>query len=79
MRSEVLYIPYTTSFYEQTGDIITFAQFEEGDLVENEPNVEEEKPIFDSIDESYTDDESDDGSISTNSLEDIQDGSQIHP
>ena len=31
-----------------------------------------------SIDESYSDDDSDDGSISTNNLEDIRDGSQIH-
>ena len=33
MRPAVSYIPYTTSSHEQTGDIITFSQFEEGDLV----------------------------------------------
>ena len=42
MRPEVLYIPYATSFHKQTGNIITFAQFEKGGLVENEHNVEEE-------------------------------------
>ena len=30
MRPEVTYTPYATSSKEQTGDIITFAQFEEG-------------------------------------------------
>ena len=35
MQSVVLYIPNATSFHQQTGNIITFAQFEEGDLVEN--------------------------------------------
>ena len=32
-----------------------------------------------SIDASYTDNESNDGSISTNSFEDIKDGSTKHP
>ena len=35
IRPSVLYIPYTTSSYEQKGDIITFSQFEEVNLVEN--------------------------------------------
>ena len=36
----VLYITYATSSHKQTGDIITFARFEEGDnLVGNGPNV----------------------------------------
>ena len=43
MWPEVSYILYATSYHEQTGDIITFAQFEEGNLVENERNAEEEK------------------------------------
>ena len=34
---------------------------------------------MDSIDESYKDYDSDDGSISTNAIKDIQDGSKIHP
>ena len=33
MQPEVLYIKYTTSYHEQTGNIITFAQFEDGGLV----------------------------------------------
>ena len=30
---DVSYIPYSTSSREQTGDIITFVQFEEGNLL----------------------------------------------
>ena len=33
MRLAVTYTPYATSSKEQTGDIITFAQFEEGYLL----------------------------------------------
>ena len=33
MRPAVLYTPYTTSSKEQTGDVITFTQFEEGNLL----------------------------------------------
>ena len=40
MRPEVPYIPYATSSHKQTRDIITFAQFEEGDLVENKRNLD---------------------------------------
>ena len=32
MRPEVTYNPYATSSKEQTGDIITFTQFEEGNI-----------------------------------------------
>ena len=35
VQSEISHIPYATSSHEQTGDVITFAQFEEGWLVEN--------------------------------------------
>ena len=38
MQPEVLYIPYGTPYYKQTGNIIAFAQFEEGYLLENEQN-----------------------------------------
>ena len=41
MKPAVLHIPYATSSNEQTGNIITFSQFEEGNLVENELNAEE--------------------------------------
>ena len=40
MRPEVWYIPYATSSHEKAGNIRTFAQSEEGILVENERNVE---------------------------------------
>ena len=33
MRLTVTYTPYATSSKEQTGDVITFAQFEEGNLL----------------------------------------------
>ena len=33
MRPSVTYTPYAESSKEQTGDIITFAQFEEGNLL----------------------------------------------
>ena len=33
---------YATSYHEQTGNIITFSQFEEGYLVENGRNSEED-------------------------------------
>ena len=39
----VLYIPYDTSSHEKTRNIITFIQFEEGNLVEIQRNVVEEK------------------------------------
>ena len=33
MRPAVTYTPYATSSKEQTGDVITFAQFEEGNIL----------------------------------------------
>ena len=33
MRPAVTYTPYAKSSKEQTGDVITFAQFEEGNLL----------------------------------------------
>ena len=33
MHPEVTYTPYATSLKEQTGDVITFAQFEEGNIL----------------------------------------------
>ena len=53
MQPAVLYIPYTTSSHEQTGDLITFAQFEEGYLEEIKRNIEEDESILASIVESY--------------------------
>ena len=33
MHLEVIYTPYATSSREQTGDVITFTQFEEGNIL----------------------------------------------
>ena len=79
MQPAISYIPYDTSYHEQTGDIITFAQFEGVNLVQNEGNEEEDEFISASIDQLYTYDDYDDGSISMNTPEDIQYGSQVHP
>ena len=64
MRPSFLQIMYTASSNEQTGDILYSAQFEEGNLAENERNIEEDETITASIEKSYIDDESDDGSTS---------------
>ena len=79
MQPEVSYIPYTTSSHENTGNILNFAQFEEGGLVENERNVEEYESILSSIYELSTYNDADYWYISTNSLKYIQDEGQIHP
>ena len=79
LRPAVSYIQYATSSHEKTDNIIKFAQSEEGNLVENKCNTEEYESISASIDESYTDDESDYGYISINDLKDIRYESQIHP
>ena len=78
MQPSVLYIPYDIS-HEQTGDIITFKQSEEDNLVEKKCNAEEYRSILASIDESSTGDDYDDGSIITNNLKYIQDRSKTHP
>ena len=38
MRPTVMYTPYTTSSKEQTGDVIKFAHFEEGNLISKTRN-----------------------------------------
>ena len=38
MRPAVTYTPYATSSKEQTGDVITFTQFEEGNLLNETRN-----------------------------------------
>ena len=63
----------------KNGGIITFEQFEEENLAEIEFNVAEDESILDSIDESSTYDDSDEGSTSMNSLEDIPDENYVHP
>ena len=88
MRPAVTYTPYATSPKEQTGDVITFTQFEEGNiLTETRNNAESgDESDNESIIMSEQDmeninsgDESDHDIISTEMLEDIRDGSQTHP
>ena len=91
MRPELTYTPCATSLREQTGDVITLAQFEDSNLVyetckdaesgeESDDNSimppllnKEEMDAMDSGDESYND------PISTDTFEDIHDGSQYYP
>ena len=88
MLPAVTYTPYATSSKEQTGDIITFTQFEEGDLLTESCNDTEssDKSDSESIMMSEQDmenldekEKSDDNLISTETLHDIRDGSQTHP
>ena len=87
MRPAVTYTPYATSSKEQTGDVITFAQCEDkniltetrnhaesGDEFDNESIMmsKQEMENLDSSDDSYHD------LISTEMLQDIRDGSQTH-
>ena len=88
MRPTVTYTPYATSSKEQTGDVNTLAQFEEGNiLTETRNNAESgdesdnesimmSKQDMENIDSSN---ESDHDLISTEMLEEICDGSQTHP
>ena len=88
MRLAVTYTPYATSSKEQTGYVITFAQFEEvniltvtrndaesGDESDNE-SIMMSKQDTENINSG---DESDHDLISTEMLEDIHEGSQTHP
>ena len=73
MRPAVTYTPYGTSSKEQTGDIITFTQFEEGNILTktcNDAEIGDESDdesimTIDYCDESYHD------LISTEMLKDI--------
>ena len=88
MRPTVPYTPYATSSREKTGDVITFAQSEEGNSLTETCNDAESgdesdnesimmsKQDMENLDSS---DESDHNLISTKMLEDICDGSQTHP
>ena len=88
MRPTVTYTPYATSSKEQTGNIITFAQFEEGDLLTETRNDTESGDESDSesimmsekdmenVDET---EKFDDDLISTEPIHDIRDGNQTHP
>ena len=88
MRPAVTYTPYATSSKEQTGDVITFAQFEEGNLLSETRNDTESSDESDSksiiisknnmenLDET---EKFDNDLISTEALHDIRDGNQTHP
>ena len=88
MRLAFTYTPYATSSKEQTGDVITFAHFDEGNLLsetrndtesgdesDSESNMMSEKDM-ENLDEK---ERFDDELISTETLHDIRDGSQTHP
>ena len=87
MRPAVNYNPYARSSKEQTGDVITFAQFEEGNILTDTRNYTESGDKSDSesfiMNEQYmenidSNEKSDHDLISTEMLEDIRDGSQTH-
>ena len=88
MRPTVTYTPYATSSKEQTANVITFAQFEEGNLITETRNDTErdDKSDSESIMMSKKDMENideiekfDDDLISTETLHNIRDGNQTHP
>ena len=88
MRPTVTYTPYATSSKEQTGDVIMFAQVEEGNLLTETRNDTESgdesdsesimmsKQDMENIDEK---EKFDDNLISKETLHDIRDGNQTHP
>ena len=87
MRPAVTYTPYAMSSKEQTGNVITFTQFEEGEIwtetrndaesgdESNNKSIMMSKQDMEAINSG---DESDHDLISTEMLEDIRDGSQTH-
>ena len=87
MRLAVTYTPYATSSKEQTGDVNKFSQFEEGNILTETRNDAEsgDKSNSKSIMMNEKDMENLDSNeqsnhdlISTETLEDIRDGSQTH-
>ena len=88
MRPTVTYTPYATSSKEQTSDVITFAQFEEGNLIsetrngtESDDESKSESIMMSEKDMENIDEKEkfDDDLISTETLHDIRDGNQTHP
>ena len=88
MRPAMTYTLYATSSKEQTGDVITFAQFEEGNTLTETCNDAEigDKSDSESIMVSKNDMENidekenfNDNLISTETLHDIRHGNQTHP
>ena len=88
MRPAVTYTPYGTSLIEQTGDIIKFTQFDEGNILTktrnnaesgDESNNESIMMSKQDMDAINSGDESDHDLISTDMVEEICDGSQTYP
>ena len=88
MRLAVTFTPYGTSSREQIGRIITFAQFEEVEILTKTSNYAESGDESDNesimmseqdMDAMNSGDESDHDLTSRDMLEDIRDGSQTHP
>ena len=78
MRPVLLYIPYSKSSHKKNGNIITFPQLEDGNLVEYKRNVEKYESVLDSTDKSSTDNDCNGGSISANVFKDIWKRNQVH-
>ena len=88
MRPAVTYTLYATSYKEQTSDVITFTQFEEGNLLSetrndtesgdesNSESIMMSEKDMENLDETET---FDDDLTSTETLYDIRDGNQTHP
>ena len=88
MRLTVTYTPYAKSSKEQTGNVITFTQFKEGNLLTETSNDTEsgdeiniESIMMREQDMKNLDEKEkfDDDLISTETLHDICDGNQTHP
>ena len=91
MRPDVTCTPCATYSREQTGDIIMFAQFKEGNILTKTRNDAESgdksddnsiMPLLmskEEMDAMYSGYESYHDLISTEMLENIRDGSQSHP
>ena len=88
MRPAVTFTPYATSSGEQTGDVIKFAQFEEGNILTKTHNDAESSDESDNksimmskqdMDAINSGDDSDHDLVYTEMLEDICDRSQTHP
>ena len=87
VRLAVTYTPYATSSKEQNGDVITLAQFEEGNILtetrndaESGDESDDESIMMSKQDTDNLDfnEKSDHDLISTYMLEDIRDVSQTH-
>ena len=87
MCPEGTYTPYVTSLKEQTSYVITFAHFEEGNIITETRNDAESGDESDKesnmmskqdMENINSGDELDHDLISTEMLEDICDGSQTH-